>query len=135
MHPVIAKTFGGLPSQAYIRHLLLCLPFPSLMLVWSSRAPAGVPAAFVLYLIASTLLYPYSRFTYTTVVDFVVGSNEFSVSIFLALFFKTMTMGLCWALAIAFAPMGLLFLYLRHQAELRRPIHVITYDRRARGQE
>lgn len=134
MHQVIARTFGGLPRAAYIRHLLLCLPMPSLMLIWSSGAPNGLPGAFVLFLIANTLLYPYARFAYETVVDYIVGSNAFSIPIFLALFFKAMTMGLCWALATLVAPLGLLFLYMRQRTETAKPVHVIVHDRRTEGQ-
>jgi hypothetical protein len=116
MHPVIAKTFGGLSKAYYFRQLFFGLLFPLLFLAMSNAGsrPLAVPlAAYVLFAI-NTLLYPYSRFVYESAVGFIMGGNVFFVNAFFMLIVKFMTMAFCWSAAIFIAPIGLLYLYVHH---------------------
>lgn len=114
MHPVIAKTFGGLSREYYFRQFVFGLIFPAFvvyMSMESGRAPqAGVIAVFIV----NTLLYPYSRFVYESIMGFIFGKNEFYVNAILMLFVKFMTMAMCWSFAIFIAPLGLAYLYYYH---------------------
>jgi len=118
MHPVIAKTFGGLTPQYYFRQFVFGLIFPALMYFMLSRSPHPVPFVMIGMVVINTLLYPYSRFVYEGVVGFIVGQNMFWVNAFFMLFVKIMTMALCWSLAIFIAPLGLAYLYFRHSKPL-----------------
>jgi hypothetical protein len=71
----------------------------------------------LLWLIASALLYPYSRFIYEMSVEYIFGNNVFIVSIFLLLILKIITMYICWSMAIFVAPIGLIFLFFYHSKE------------------
>ena len=119
MHPILAKSFGGLSTQYYVRQFLFGLIFPALLLFILSHGskPVAVPVTLLLYFAVNSFLYPYSRFVYECVVDYIVGRNIFILPALIVLFFKWMTMGLCWCLAIFIAPVGLLYLYVRNSRQ------------------
>ena len=116
MYSIIAKTFGGLSAQYYFRQFLFGLIFPALILFALSHGTRPHPGAFSTYalLAVNTLLYPYSRFVYESIVGYIMGENIFFVNAILILFVKLMTMAICWSFAIFIAPLGLLYLYVHH---------------------
>lgn len=83
----------------------------------AARSPTGLSVGVVLVTAINTLLYPYARFVYESVVGFIMGGNVFFVNAFFMLFVKLMTMALCWAGAIFIAPIGLAYLYYHHSKE------------------
>lgn len=117
MHPVLSKTFGGLTKQYYFRQLFFALIFATLIGSFVLSAVQGAKDStfsavfFTFLLTANTLLYPYSRFVYESVVDFFVGNNLFVLPAVLMFAFKFLTMGICFAAAIFIAPIGLIYLY------------------------
>ncbi len=113
MHPVIQKTFGGLTPSYYVRHLLFGSIFLCFILfvVISARSTNFIGVIFAL---VNTLLYPYARFVYEGVVDYIVGNNVFFVHAGLMLLTKVTTMAMCWCFAIFIAPIGLAYLYFYH---------------------
>lgn len=113
MHPIIRKTLGGLTPSYYFRQLAFGL-LVSLFFILIFKQSAELPFAMYLFLIVSTLLYPYSRFVYESVVDFITGNNVFIVNAFVLLFTKAVTMSLCFTFAIFIAPIGLIYLYIRN---------------------
>ncbi len=114
MHPLIAKTFGGLSAPYYFRQFVFGLIFPAFMYFMMSRTPHPVPIAAMLMLTVNTLLYPYARFVYESIVGFILGQNVFFVNAILMLVVKFITMALCWGFAIFIAPLGLVYLYIHH---------------------
>ncbi|WP_438860244.1 hypothetical protein [Achromobacter spanius] len=116
MHPVIVKTFGGLSRQYYVRQFLFGLIFPVLLLLSLGRGdpPLSVSFGTWVFFAINTLLYPYSRFVYESVIGYILGRNTFFVNAGLMIFAKAMTMALCWFFAIFVAPLGLLYLYIHH---------------------
>lgn len=114
MHPVIAKSFGGLSTQYYIRQFLFGSAFPVFALLMMSRGNHPVNIAVIALFLFNSLLYPYSRFVYESVVGYIVGQNTFFVNAFVMLFTKAITMLLCWCFAIFIAPIGLVYLYIRN---------------------
>ena len=114
MHPVIAKTFGGLSASYYFRHLIFGMAFPVFIYFMLGQGNRPVQMSTVVLLLVNTLLYPYSRFVYESVMDFFLGNNVFLVNAVLMLAMKLMTMLFCWAFAIFVAPIGLAYLYLYH---------------------
>lgn len=116
MHPVLAKTFGGLSASYYTRQFLFGLIFPVITYFASQGKP--VHLSMILTVIVNTLLYPYSRFVYESVVNFIIGQNVFFVDGLLLLAGKIVTMLFCWAAAILIAPVGLAYLFYHHSKKI-----------------
>jgi hypothetical protein len=114
MHTVIHKTFGGLSPQYYFRQLFFGLIVAAFVYFMSTQGGRSMPIGMLLFTVISTLLYPYSRFVYETIIGFIMGENVFFVNAILMLIFKIFTMLLCWAFAIFVAPIGLAYLYYHH---------------------
>ena len=70
MHPVISKTFGGLSSQYYLRQFVFGLIFPAFAYLMTSIANDPIPGPMLVMMLINTLLYPYSRFVYEGISDF-----------------------------------------------------------------
>ncbi|WP_321950190.1 hypothetical protein [Burkholderia cenocepacia] len=119
MNSIITRSFGGLTRPYYIRNFLFSLIFPTVFIFISSFGKEGLPegllALVLIFMAVSCLLYPYSRFVYESVVNYIVGRNMFFVNAALMLVVKFMTMFLCWYLAIFIAPLGLAYLFFRHR--------------------
>jgi hypothetical protein len=114
MHPVIAKTFGGLSPQYYVRQFVFGMIFPAFIYFVTSRSPHPIQIGMLVLLVVNTLLYPYSRFVYEGILGFIMGNSVFWGNAFFMLFVKLITMLLCWCFAIFIAPVGLAYLYYHH---------------------
>ena len=114
MHPVIQKTLGGLSMQYYFRQFFFGLAIAAFIFVMSTQGGRSMPIGMLFFTIVSTLLYPYSRFVYESVIGFVMGENVFFVNAIFMLFTKFITMAMCWGFAIFVAPIGFAYLYYHH---------------------
>ncbi len=114
MHPVVQKTLGGLSPQYYFRQLFFGLVVAAFVFFMSTQDGRSMPLGTVFFIVASTLLYPYARFVYESIVGFIMGENVFFVNAILMLITKFMTMAICWVLALFIAPIGLAYLYYHH---------------------
>lgn len=124
MNPIIQKTLGGLSKQYYFRQLvfgLILFALVGFFLFGETSPDGGSNATFsfssLIFLIISTLLYPYSRFVYETVVGFFMGDNVFFGSALSMMIAKFVSMIMCWVCAILIAPIGLLYLYFHHSKQ------------------
>ena len=116
MRQVFQKTLGGLSPQYYFRQMffsVLIAAFLAYVIVQGGQGKAP-PLGAWFFVIVNTFLYPYSRFVYENVVDFIVGDNVFWVDGKMMIFSKLMTMALCWGGALFVAPIGLAYLYYSH---------------------
>lgn len=114
MRQVIAKTFGGLSIQYYFRQFVFGLIFPAFVYYTASKGTNPIQIGMVVLMLINTFLYPYSRFVYESVMNFIIGKNFFLVNALLMLVAKLFTMLLCWSMAIFIAPIGLAYLYYHH---------------------
>lgn len=116
MHPVLARSFGGLPPGYYIRQFLFGLLFPAVLFLSSTRGKAvlALPVHLQAILALDTLLYPYARFVYESVAGYIVGDTVVVIPAFLYGAVKLFTMLLCWGFAFFIAPVGLVWLYFRN---------------------
>jgi hypothetical protein len=115
MHPVLRKTFGGLSAQYYIRNFLFGLIFPVLIYTALTQSKTGGFAlGTLLFCVVSSLLYPYARFVYESIMGYIFGNNVFFVNAIMMLTVKLFTMAMCWSMAIFIAPVGLAYLYFHH---------------------
>ena len=115
MKEIIAKTFGGLSTQYYIRQFIFGLIFPILyyFMLTQKGAPSAPNTVIGLFFV-NTILYPYSRFVYESTIDYIMGGNVFFVNAFIMLFVKFITMSICWGFSILISPIGLIYLYFHH---------------------
>ena len=114
MKDFISKTLGGLDRAYFFRHLFFGLCITALMSwgVYSSSNPHNVMNIFCFILMG--LLYPYSRFVYESIMNFILGENSFFVNAILLLLTKAITMFICWMFSIFIAPIGMICLYIYH---------------------
>ncbi|CAI8721050.1 hypothetical protein [Pseudomonas brassicacearum] len=116
MRSFFAKTFGGLTTSYYIRQFLFGLVSTVMIISLAANSPAGIGAkpGLIVLAIINTLLYPYSRFVYESVVGYIMGNNVFFVNALFMLMVKAFTMAMCWSFAIFVAPVGLAYLFWRN---------------------
>jgi len=114
MKEFIRKTFGGLNVQYYIRQILFGGIFAAIVIYSMLNNSGSIELGMIAFAIINTILYPYSRFVYESIVGFILGDNVFFVNAIFMLFAKIFTMVLCWSFAIFIAPIGLAYLYYYH---------------------
>lgn len=111
------KTFGGLDSKYYFRHFIFGLLLAAFVYLTTKE---NIKASEVLLLVSSTLLYPYSRFVYESIIGFIFGENTFILPAWIVLILKFITIMLCYSLAVYIAPLGLIYLYFYHSKKIKK---------------
>lgn len=116
MANIIQKTFGGLSLNYYLRHFLFGLLIFALFIFAGVKHPKTGEWNITLLaiLIISQFLYPYARFVYESIIDYILGNNIFFANAILVLIVKLFTMLFCYSFAIFIAPIGLIYLYFYH---------------------
>ena len=72
---ITSKTFGGLTKEYYIRNFLFGLAiFILYFFVMKNKQ-----ISFYAFFIPTLFLYPYSRFVYESIANYIVGNNLFFV--------------------------------------------------------
>lgn len=117
MNQILAKTLGGLRKEYLFRQYFFGFLIAAFIFWMSSRSKAGISFAVVVTVLINTVLYPYSRFVYESIVDFIFGDNVFFVSAIVMLMVKVMTMVICFIAALLIAPIGLVYLYYHHSKQ------------------
>jgi hypothetical protein len=100
--------------QYYFRQFFFGLAIAAFIFFMSTQGGRSMSAGMLFFTVVSTLLYPYSRFVYESVISFVMGENVFFVNAIFMLFTKLITMAMCWVFAIFVAPIGFAYLYYHH---------------------
>ncbi|ODC03616.1 hypothetical protein BFW38_08730 [Terasakiispira papahanaumokuakeensis] len=114
MQNMIKKTFGGLSTQYYLRHLFFGAILSGLVIMMTLNGQSTLTLGTISLLLINTLLYPYARFVYESIIHFIMGDNIFFINALVMLIVKFITMVLCWSFAIFIAPIGLAYLYYHH---------------------
>ncbi|KAB7702899.1 hypothetical protein GBN15_00025 [Plesiomonas shigelloides] len=114
MQGIISKTFGGLSIKYYLRQIFFSIILASLVIFMQLNSDKQVEIGFIALIIINTLLYPYSRFAYESIIDFIMGDNVFFVNSIFLFAVKFITMTLCWFFAIFITPISLAYLYYHH---------------------
>jgi hypothetical protein len=114
MKEIFAKTFGGLTKQYLARQLFFGVAMAALFITTMQNRPGGVGGGGMLMFVVNAALYPYSRFVYESIVNFIIGENFFLLPAIPMMIAKCFTMLACYALALFIAPLGLAYLYFRH---------------------
>lgn len=115
MHPILSKTFGGLSKQYYLRQFFFGVLIVALVVVLPyTHTNRAISIELIAISTINTILYPYSRFVYESIIEFIMGENVFFINAIIMLITKIITMCLCWCFAIFIAPIGLAYLYYHH---------------------
>ncbi|EDL52207.1 hypothetical protein VSAK1_26645 [Vibrio mediterranei AK1] len=114
MKDFLKYTFGGLKTSYLIRQYIFGMLISFFYFNVATTNGQSLSAAIIAFFVINALLYPYSRFVYESIVEFVIGDNVFYVNGILMLFIKAITMILCWVAAILIAPIGLIYIYYHH---------------------
>lgn len=116
MSNFIQKTFGGLSLNYYVRQFLFALLISVFIGFISLKHPrtGELNIHFLVFILINQFLYPYARFVYESIIDYILGNNVFFVNAILSLIVKLFTMLLCYCFAIFIAPIGLIYLYFYH---------------------
>lgn len=119
MASIYKNTILGLGKRYFFRHFFFgFLMFILIMLsVIYTNEFKNTEFSIVVISIISTFLYPYSRFVYESVVNFIRGNNVIYVSFLYLLLGKFITISMCWTFSIFLAPIGLVYLYFHHSSK------------------
>ncbi len=118
----LAKTLGGLSKAYYTRQFLFGLIFfISIVAIsyngYNYTGNASILVKNVILGLICLLLYPYSRFVYESIIEYILGDNVFFVNVPLMLVTKLITMAICFVFSIFIAPIGLIYLYFYHSKQ------------------
>ncbi len=117
MSNFFSKTFGGLNSSYYLRNFffgLLAFVFMMFVIVLNETMPASGKIVFTIIFLINSFLYPYARYVYESVCNFILGDNVFYIGAKFAIAMKISMILVCWFFAILIAPFGLIYLYYYH---------------------
>ena len=103
----IKAVFCNMNPYYYFRHFVFGVAMSAFMLAVAGESRSQI----IVTTIICTLLYPYSRFVYETVIDFIMGDNVIISNVFLMLGWKFITIGICYGASPFIAPIGLVLLY------------------------
>lgn len=119
MNDFFTKTLGGLDNKYYFRNFIFGLPFGVFFVYLTLNGGADVKDYYfkLIYTILSTILYPYAKYVYDSIRDFIMGDNILFTSLFLALILKYIVIALVWVFSIFIAPVGLIYLYFYHMKQ------------------
>jgi hypothetical protein len=87
-----------LSRSYYFRQFVFGLIFPALIIYAFKKHDDALPFLTILVLVINTVLYPYARFVYESIVSFIIGDNVFIINAFMMLIAKLMTMAICWGI-------------------------------------
>ena len=118
----LSKTLGGLSKAYYTRQFLFGLIFfISIVAIsyngYNYTGNTSILVKNVILGLICLLLYPYSRFVYESIIEYILGDNVFFVNVPLMLVTKLITMAICFVFSIFIAPIGLIYLYFYHSKQ------------------
>lgn len=118
----LSKTLGGLSRAYYTRQFLFGLIFfISIVAIsyngYNYTGNTSILVTNVILGLICLLLYPYSRFVYESIIEYILGDNVFFVNVPLMLVTKLITMAICFVFSIFIAPIGLIYLYFYHSKQ------------------
>ena len=118
----LSKTLGGLSKAYDTRQFLFGLIFFIFIVAISYNGYNHTGKISILVTnsilgLICLLLYPYSRFVYEIIIEYILGDNVFFINAPLMLVTKLITMAICFIFSIFIAPIGLIYLYFYHSKQ------------------
>lgn len=116
----LSRTFGKLNRAFYMREFFFGLIFyiPLLYVCYAMYTENEGASFFQIFLLALfytllQFLYPYSRYVYHSIADYIIGKDVYMVNIILLLIVRFFFMAICWSFSFIIAPIGLIYLYFK----------------------
>lgn len=115
--------FKGLSREYYWRQMFFSSIFLIIYFIYlwdtSTSLPRNYFIHFVLIIcgLVNFVLYPYSKFTYESIMNFLLGRHIIIGNMRYIFFFKLFIVSICWSLAIFVAPFGVLYLYWKNKSD------------------
>ena len=113
MKQAILNAFAGLDKQylfkQYVISVVVCITYGVIV----SKYGQGVGFYTLLSFSVNTVLYPYSRYLFDSLIDIIFGKTRFDKSSGVLMAIKILSIFLCWSAALFIAPLGLLFIHFR----------------------
>lgn len=138
---IVAFAFKGLQPSYYWRHFVLGSIVPIIIVGLNAyvgftnpEISTGTAIIGILSYIAGALflliLYPFSRFAYESIVDFIMGNNVIISNGLLFLTYKYISYAILLCFSFVIAPIGMiiLFFYNKHQFKLAQEQAVQTTE-------
>ncbi|WP_118859356.1 hypothetical protein [Haemophilus haemolyticus] len=118
----LSKTLGGLSKAYYTRQFLFGLIFFIFIVAisyngYNHTGKISILVTNTILGLICLLLYPYSRFVYESIIEYILGDNVFFINAPLMLVTKLITMAICFIFSIFIAPIGLIYLYFYHSKQ------------------
>lgn len=114
MKQIFRFTFGGLSREYYFRQLFFAALISAVYIAIGMNM-TKFPPSMAAFAVVNAVIYPYSRFVYECIADFILGNNIIVSQALMLMTWKIGTMLMCWACAVLIAPMGLIYLYFYHR--------------------
>ncbi|MGL0936135.1 hypothetical protein ACSTEA_22540 [Vibrio vulnificus] len=113
MKQAILSAFGGLDKSYLIKQyaigILVCVIYALIVRKYGQGFGLYAVVTFSL----NTLLYPYSRYLFESLVKFVFGNTRFDKGAGILIAIKLLSIVFCWSAALFIAPFGLLYIHFR----------------------
>jgi len=120
------RIFGAMNRRYLVRAYLIGLAFFTLMmvLVWDSQ-PDTARAKIIGLLIVNLLLFPFAKFAWDELRDFIRGDSVIIQFAIFHFFFKYIVNGFLFATATFIAPFGIAYLWFRtrNRTHTEQPPH------------
>ena len=118
----LSKTLGGLSKAYYTRQFLFGLIFFIFIVAisyngYNHTGKISILVTNTILGLICLLLYPYSRFVYESIIEYILGDNVFFINAPLMLVTKLITIAICFIFSIFIAPIGLIYLYFYHSKQ------------------
>lgn len=111
------QAFMGISRKYYFRQLFFAGIFTAIFLWWMITKSPKFSLWWCPFYIITALIYPYSKFVYDTITDFLIGDNVIIYESGLFLIIKLVALTLCYGFAFLVAPIGLLMIYFMQKAQ------------------
>lgn len=115
MKALFLRTFGGLNRSYLIRQYIFAATLGIILLILYAKGNSHTNTFSLIYIVINIMLYPYSRYAYENIVEYIIGNNVFYFNALIMLVVKLFTMVLCFSFAVFVAPVGLAFLFFTQQ--------------------
>ncbi|TOG32923.1 hypothetical protein CGJ03_23855 [Vibrio parahaemolyticus] len=113
MKQAILKAFGGLDKsyllRQYVIGIFVCVVYAFIVRKYGQ----GLGLYTMLTFAINTLLYPYSRYLFESLVKFIFGNTHFDKGSSILIILKLLSIVFCWSAAVFIAPFGLLYIHFR----------------------
>lgn len=115
MKLIIKKTIGGLPKEYYLKHLLFSMILA--FFVCFTAASTGDTSNYIFFIptIINALLYPYTRFLYGRIINFIMGNDNNYVIVTnngcFFLYVRLCILAFAWSFSSLVAPISFIYLY------------------------